>query len=71
MSEAPRPFNENPLLGFNELAKRARCVVTLLYPDGQTVQWVTEGLPERLSQACCTDGENVALKFYCPKGEQQ
>jgi hypothetical protein len=66
LDRAPKPFNEDPLLGFNEAAKRSRCVVTIRYPDGRTAQWVSEGLPERRSQLTCTDGENMTLKFYCP-----
>ena len=66
LERAPKPFNENPLLGFNELSKRARCVVTIRYPDGGLAAWVSEGLPERLSQLTCTDGQNMTIKFYCP-----
>jgi len=67
LRRAPRPFNENPLLGFDDIAKNARCVVTIRYLDeGRTVEWVSEGFPERLGQLTCTGGENMTLKFYVP-----
>lgn len=68
-----RPHNENPLLGFNEASRLARCRVTLEYLDSswKTCVWETLGLPERLGQAVGGyAGTNMTLKFFVPEPQK-